>query len=182
MGRLTDRIFQKSARRKRVAAALFKALMDKARDPWLFVEARLPDTLEGRFHAVTLYAGLLFPKLEASGKQGKLISAKLNTRLFDSFDAALRETGVGDASIARKIRKMGEEFFGIGQALNSALGREAVSDSVAEVLVRNEIVGAEGASALATRLVQADKRLRAAGTDRLLAGDPGWEDPPESAA
>ena len=175
MTSLFDRVFPKPARRRKVVERLYSAIMEKARHPALFAQGFLPDTMDGRFHAVTLYACLIFPKLQACGEEGRAISERLYTRLFDSFDAALRETGVGDASIARKIRKMGEHFFGIGQALSEALDESQPSEAVAAVLIRNGITEEEAASEVAAQLVSANASVIAAGEETLLSGNPGWD-------
>ncbi|WP_158085553.1 ubiquinol-cytochrome C chaperone family protein [Henriciella aquimarina] len=174
MNWLSRTLFPTRHHRSTVAARLYGEIVSKARTPSLFGEDRLPDTLEGRFQATALYAALIFPLLEREGPEGQAISAELYRRLFQSFDDALRETGVGDASIARKIRKMGEAFFGLGQAVTAAIESSAPPPQLRDVLERNTLASAEGCEALAERLLADHDRLRKADMARVMEGYPGW--------
>ncbi len=175
MTSIEQRIFPKSYRRKRVVDALFEAITRKARQPALFGEQALADTLSGRFHAVTLFASLLLPRLARAGLEGERISDRLYRKIFDSFDAALRETGVGDASIARKVRAMGEQFFGIGRALQEALDRDDTDRALETLLLRNDIVE-DGANSkrITAALILALGQLDRCSEEDLLTGNIGW--------
>ena len=156
------------------ARRLHKQIVKKARTPELYEAGLLTDSLEGRFHGIALYAALVFPVLEAGGAEGKAVSASLNTQIFDAFDAALRETGVGDASIARKIRKMGEEFFGIGLSVNEAARSNDQEGGLAEVLARNHISPVDRSRQLSRMLIEDYAVLRSAPVSSVLGGDLPW--------
>lgn len=156
------------------ARSLHHHIIAKARAPELYRRGLLADTFEGRFHAIALYSALVFPALEQAGDRGKAVSAMLNDHLFDSFDAALREKGVGDASIARKVRKMGETLFGIGQALNAALASDRPTDAASAVLVRNGVTNDDESEMLVLQLLKDNERLRDIPPADLLDGKLSW--------
>lgn len=167
---LTRLFFPERTRRYRTAADLYHELITSARYPWLFLEAGIPDTLDGRFHAVAIHAALLLPELERRKPEGPKLSEIVYKKIFDGFDAALREEGVGDASIARKIRKMGEEFFGLGQSIQAALSSADRIEQIKDVLGRNEICAPQGQQALANYLDAAATTLGNADDQALLTG------------
>ncbi|WP_300391946.1 ubiquinol-cytochrome C chaperone family protein [Henriciella sp.] len=156
------------------AQRLHHSVVEKARTPDLYGEGLIPDTLEGRFHAIALYSGLLLPRLEKAGTEGRDLSRLLNDKIFDSFDAALRETGVGDASIARKIRKMGETFVGVGQAVALALGSPDPGSALTQTIERNAIASGAGADKIAKTLLEDAVALSEATHDDILTGQLPW--------
>lgn len=156
------------------AQNLHAAILSEARAPHLFGDLRIPDTMDGRVDAIALFAGMVSARLVSHGVQGRRVTEALNARLFDSFDAGLRETGVGDASIARKIRKIGERFVGLGVAMTEAIhGPDPLADST-EVLIRNDITARQGAPLVAERLVEAWAVLRSGSDEAIISGKTGW--------
>lgn len=168
--------FTRSFRRndKEIARRLHRSIVEKARAAKLFGENRIPDTFDGRFSAMCLYASVLFPRLERAGNKGKSISKILNDLIFSDVDGALRETGVGDASIARKVRKLGERFFGLARAANAAIESEQATESLAEVLKRNEVTSPEGASIVAELIVRDARQLPPVADDAMMEGQLHW--------
>lgn len=156
------------------AQYLHAAIVEKARSPELYGQDLISDTLEGRFNAIALYAALVLPRLEQAGQKGQDLAKALNDRLFSEVDGALRETGVGDASIARKIRKMGESFVGVGQAVDRALKHDAPVENLAGVIMRNGIAPQAGARSIAKTLHENHIRLRRNTDDDMLAGRISW--------
>ena len=156
------------------ARRIHNAIVRKARQQHLYSEGLIADDMEGRFHAVSLYAAIVIPALEAAGPDGPSVAEALNAVIFDSFDAALRETGVGDASIARKIRKMGEEYVGLGRAVNEALRSEGREASLVDVITRNGVAEGDRSVRLAQILIGDDTSLNMVAPTDILAGRLPW--------
>lgn len=131
-----SRIFKQKKSRNRVADELLAKISSQARDPAFFGEGKTADTLDGRFEIVTLHAVLVLRRLRDFGPDGKKLANTLYTRLFSQFDHALRETGVSDVSIARKMRQLGETYLGRARAYDEALsgGEESLKDALARNL------------------------------------------------
>lgn len=164
-------------RRKLLARAekLHASIIQKARSPELFGEELIPDTLEGRFNAVTLYSALVLSRLERIGAEARPLSDALNAVVFSGVDGGLRETGVGDASIARKVRKLGESFVGIGKAIHEALLLgESTEDALTDVIVRNGLTPESGARTIASRLAKDHLRLSETTDQDVLRGQVLW--------
>lgn len=118
------------------ARRLFRGVMAKARRPELYLEGGVPDTIDGRFDVVALHLYLVLRRLKAEGAAGQAMGQRLFDAAFGNFDEALREMGVGDLSVGKKIRKMAEAFYGRLDAYEAAL---ASTDPAAfdAALVRN---------------------------------------------
>lgn len=137
-------LFKGFSRRKRplrAAAALYDALREQARAPAFYAPDRAPDTLDGRFDMLSLHLWLVLSRLRAGGGELADLAQALFDHAFDDVDAALREMGVGDTVIAKRIAALTERFYGRVKAYDDAAAAEAGSapagDALAEALARN---------------------------------------------
>ncbi len=149
---------------KAQAAALYNALLDRAREPALYGENGAPDTVDGRFDIIVLHAALVMRRLREQGEEGQRLAQALFGRMFDDLDAALREMGIGDLSVGKKIKVMAEAFYGRAAAYDTAL-KAGDSAALKEALWRNLFDSApereNAASGLAAYAMAADARLAA---------------------
>lgn len=105
------------------AQHLYIALVEQARNPVFYTELGVPDTLDGRFEMITLHMHLLLRRLQQSfDRMPELreISRLLIETYFADMDQSLREMGVGDTGIARKVQKMSGGFYGRLEAYGMA--------------------------------------------------------------
>ena len=153
--------------------ALFFSASEKARDP-AFYTGGAPDTYEGRFELYTLHVVLLLHRLKGEGPQ----LADVRQGLFDAFvrnlDDGLREMGVGDLSVGKKMRKLGSGVYGRLKTYDTAL--KGGVEGVKPVLIRTLFAGepSTAASALARYVVAASDRLEAQPTEQFLQGEAQW--------
>src|SRR3990172_4805977 len=105
------RLFRHTPRDDSIAA-LYGTIVAQARAPAFYRNYGVPDTINGRFEMITLHTILLLDRLE--GEPDAIRG--LGQELFDAFcrdmDANLREMGVGDLAVPRKMRGIGEAFYG----------------------------------------------------------------------
>ncbi len=104
------------------ALQLHHALVTASRRPEFYQQGGVPDTLDGRYELLILHAILLFRRLRA-GQQD--LAQKIFDLLFAQFDLNLRELGVGDMGVGKRIKKMSQGFYGRAQAYEAALDDDA---------------------------------------------------------
>ena len=98
------------------AAALYTSTAERARDRFLFEQCAIPDTLDGRFDALALLAALMIERLRRE-PDGEELSQAFFDAMFRHLDLTLREIGVQDLGVGRRIKIMAEGFQGqIGRA------------------------------------------------------------------
>jgi cytochrome b pre-mRNA-processing protein 3 len=107
-----------------------------ARRPALYLDFNAPDTLDGRFEMIALHAGFVLRRLSALSGLGDEIAQDLADCLFRHFDDALREIGVGDTSVPKRIKRMAEAFYGRNKAYADALA-ETDGNRLERALARN---------------------------------------------
>jgi len=118
------------------ARVLYDAVLEAARRPALYGPHGAPDTVDGRFDLIVLHAILLMRRLRDGGEPGKRLAQLVFDIMFDDMDAALREMGTGDLSVGKRIKAMGEAFYGRAKAYEAALSA-GDEDALAGAMSRN---------------------------------------------
>jgi cytochrome b pre-mRNA-processing protein 3 len=161
-------------RHERAGFSLYGAAVAAARDPSLYLRFGVPDTLDGRFDVVALYVSLLVRRLLAAPEPGPALAQAVFDAMFSDMDVTLREMGVGDLSVGRRVRAMWEGFHGRAKAYEAALAAHDY-DALKAALLRNIWRGTEPAvgcvETLASLCVAQDRELAAQSLGRLAAGD-----------
>ena len=144
-------------RHERAGFQLYAAAVAAAREPVLYQVLRVADTLDGRFDLVCLHAVLLVRRLQREAEPGPALAQAVFDAMFTDMDVSLREMGVGDLSVGRRVRAMWEAFNGRALAYDAALAAGDLA-ALEAALVRNVWRGApppEGCAAALARLVSA---------------------------
>jgi len=123
-------------------------IMAGSRQPAFFVEYGVADTLEGRFEILCLVATIAVRRIGALPAPGPDIAQELTDSIFRHFDVALREIGVGDLTVPKKMKKMAQGYLGRVSAYGAALDGDGDGDgdddaALAVALARN-VFGDEG--------------------------------------
>ena len=154
---------------------LYAAAAAQARDPAFYRDGGVPDVIEGRFELYLIHVALVVNRLR--GKGGR--ASETNQVVFDAFlkglDDALREMGVGDLSVGKKMRRLGEAFYGRAKGYASALAPGAEPGELPALVARTLFAERADADALAAPMAdylrRADAHLIAQPTARLLGGE-----------
>lgn len=162
--------FEARGRAGRTASKLYGSIVTQARAPAFYADLGVPDTMEGRYGLLVVHLWLVMERLSAAGDTAGLSRALVETFVTD-IDDNMREIGVGDLAVPRKVKKAAAGLYDRAPEYERAFTSE--DDGVlAEVLSRH--VGgmpAPGALRLAAYLKSARRSLAAASIDELVAGD-----------
>lgn len=153
---------------------LHQSIQAQALRPDFYFEGGARDNFSGRFEMTCLHGTLVFRRLRAAGQAGKALSQEVFDALFDGFDEALRDIGTGDLSVGKKIRKMGEAFYGRAKAYDDALA-DGVSDvDLQHSLMRNLGVAEPQAGRFVRYVRSVEDTLRRHTDVQLLSGELNW--------
>ena len=159
---------------------LYAAAVAQARRADFYTALGVADRIDARFELYTLHVLLLILRLrDEPGGEGPEAAQNLFDVYVSSLDHALRELGVGDMSIARKMRNLGEALYGRMTAYETPL-RDGDATVLAERLARNvhESDDVDRGAGLA-RYAIAARAVLAAQPYAAVIGAPSW---PEIAA
>src|SRR4051794_12694885 len=129
-----------TADRRTPAERLYGEAVRQARSPAFYGEGRVPDTVEGRFEALSLHGFLVLHRLKADGEQGRALAQQFFDAMFADMDRNLREIGIGDLAVGKRIKLLAENFYGriksyegglsgIDGALEAAVARNLLTET-----------------------------------------------------
>lgn len=155
-------LFPSIKRRKReeTIERLYGAIVAQAREPIFYCDFGVPDTLEGRFDLLVLHVHLVFRRLRSADEASRAIGQGVFDRFIFDMDASLREIGVGDLAVPKRMRAMGEAFYGRASAYDGAL-TEGDDEALAASLLRNVYSGNEAFTSGARQLARYVRKLAA---------------------
>jgi cytochrome b pre-mRNA-processing protein 3 len=147
-----------SWRRKDLGAQkLYGAIVAQARLPVFYQALGVPDTLEGRFVVLSLNLFAVLHRLKADGSEAHGLAQELIDQFSADMETVLREIGVGDLSIPKKVRRLAASSAGLLQGYEEAFngGEGALASTIAEALP----LDGEAAEAAGERLAHYVKRV-----------------------
>ena len=116
-------------------SSLYGMIVAQARTPVFYREYGVPDTIAGRFDLLLMHLALIVERLMRD-EENKDFGQALFDRFCIDMDDNLREMGIGDMSVPRHMKRVGEAFYGRAQAYQAALAAEG-SAPLLETLIRN---------------------------------------------
>ncbi|MFM8746908.1 MAG: ubiquinol-cytochrome C chaperone family protein [Aestuariivirga sp.] len=172
---ILKRLFQRPPTPERECYA---AIVAAARHPVLYAGCGVEDSLDGRFDMIALHAFLVLDRLKGADAAFR---QALVDELFQDMDRSLREMGVGDLSVGKKVRKMAEVFYGRVAAYDRALaGPEgALTGAIARNVFPGGADAAESAGARRLAAYVQDQRAHLAGQPvaAIVAGKLSFREP-----
>jgi cytochrome b pre-mRNA-processing protein 3 len=132
-------VFHRKKPDEAFAAALYARTAGEARVPDLFDACAIPDTLDGRFDSLALHAALVIDRLRRE-PDGEQLAQSFFDVMFRHLDLTLREIGVQDLGVGRRIKIMAEGLHGRALAYREALAGDDPA-ALAEALRRNAYGG-----------------------------------------
>jgi cytochrome b pre-mRNA-processing protein 3 len=173
-------IFQwfRPAPEAQIIARLYGAIVAQARNAVFYRDYQVPDSVNGRLELVLLHTVLTVRRFSQESAQRARGQAQ-----FDHFcsetDAALREMGVGDLTVPKQMRKLGEAFYSRRSSLDEGLAGAdpaPLAGMLERVLGEGEATRPDVAR-LAAYLRTAAQHLEGQPAEALASGDIQFPDP-----
>jgi cytochrome b pre-mRNA-processing protein 3 len=176
------RVFRRKAARP-AAKSLHSTIVERAREPVFYRALKVPDTIDGRFDLLTLHAFLVMEALREQGERGEILGTELATEVFGGFETALRELGVSDMGMSRRIKATADAFYGRMQAYAGALSQESMATALIRNLYRGDTTRLREAALIAAYVQRAREALGSEdGGTTLLSGAADFGAPPKGPA
>ena len=165
------------ATRPDTISTLYGMIVAQARMPCFYRDYAVADTVNGRFDLIVLHLALVLERIAAEPGL-RALGQGLFDRFWQDMDHNLREIGISDLSVPKKMRALGEAYYGRAQAYRAALA-ETSDRALIAALARN-IYGRgkdDAASRLAAYMRLAVRHLAAQPAEQLAAGTVHFPDP-----
>jgi cytochrome b pre-mRNA-processing protein 3 len=154
--------------------AIYGMIVTQTREPLFYRDFGVPDTVNGRFDLLVLHLWIVLRRFKPV-EDGAPLSQALFDRFCEDMDANLREMGVGDITVPKRMRAFGEAFYGRVAAYDLALdqGQEPLAQALCKNILNGEGIAKARRLAIYAEKVMADL----AGIDEAALLGPAWTFP-----
>lgn len=155
-----------------VVDSLYERIVAAARQPAFYSHWNVPDSPLGRFEMLSLHIFLFLHRCRRDEPALREIAQQLTDEFFTDVDHSLRELGIGDMGVPKRMKKLAKMFYGRAQAYGEAL--DAGDDAaLARALARNVMPEAADwpeAGLLAAYAAEANSALSRQSAAEIAAG------------
>jgi len=156
-----------------IGRKLYDSIVARARAEPFYRNLAVPDTAEGRFELIVLHLYLVLERLRSEGTAGKRLSRALIEAFVTDMDDSMREFGIGDMGVPRRVKRAAAAVYERSAAYAAA--QQAGPDDLARVLAEHIYFGASGddrlPEALASYVCSTGAELAAIPSPRIIVGD-----------
>jgi cytochrome b pre-mRNA-processing protein 3 len=151
----------------------YEAIVAAARQPVIFSAWNVPDTPLGRFESLSLHMILFLRRTKDAGAGLQALGQEVVEEFFKDVDHSLRELGIGDASVPKRMKKLARMFYGRAASYDEAIG--AKDDGALAVALTRNVFPQTGewpeASLYAAHALDIAKSLDGQTDEGILAGE-----------
>ncbi len=168
-----DRIRRQPNLRK-TSRKLYSTLVEAARRPEFYLNYKVPDTVDGRFDMISLHAFLVLRRLKQERDRTAELAQALFDLMFADMDQNLRQLGVGDLGVGKRVKAMVSAFYGRVAAYDAGLADDddhKLCSALRRNLFRTGDSSSEDVLALARYIRRQAVALDARSLDSLMAGE-----------
>lgn len=165
-------LFGKKNSNQAIVDRQYATLTSAARTPAFYESLNVPDTVMGRFEMLSAVMILFFRRTRASATSGQEIAQEIVDAFFQDIDHSIRELGIGDNSVPKRMKKFAGMFYGRLEAYSKAMDANDVP-ALAMALGRNihpEAADAVDMRGLADWMFAAETELSAQSEDTIATG------------
>jgi len=101
--------------------SLYTNIVTQSRTKSFYRLYGVPDTINGRFDLITLHMFIVLRRLKELGGEGSKLSQDLFDIMFADMDKNMREMGVGDLSVGKKVKLLATAFYGRIKAYDNGI-------------------------------------------------------------
>ena len=120
----------------RVVKDIYEAITMAARQPELYRTMGVPDTVMGRFEIVSAHVIVFLRRAREGTPALAALAQDVVDSFFEDMDHSLRELGIGDLGVPKRMKKLASMFYGRADSYGQALDNGNV-EALAAALKRN---------------------------------------------
>ncbi|MCF1434283.1 ubiquinol-cytochrome C chaperone [Agrobacterium vitis] len=114
-------LFKTRRNNRQIIDRQYAVLMEAARVPLFYEALDVPDTVMGRFEMLSLVLILYLRRTAKSERSGQEVAQEIIDAFFQDVDHSIRELGVGDQTVPKRMKKLAGMFYGRLETYGKAL-------------------------------------------------------------
>ncbi len=165
-------LFGKRNSNQAIVDRQYAALTAAARMPGLYEHLNVPDTVMGRFEMLSIAMILFFRRTRSSETSGQEIAQEIVDAFFQDIDYSIRELGIGDNSVPKRMKKLAGMFYGRLEAYSKAMdqGDAAALSAALQRNIYPEATEPGDMAGLAQWMMAAEAHLSAIPEEAIATG------------
>ncbi len=166
-------LFRKRNHNQIIVVRQYEALTSMARQPVFYTDYDVPDTVMGRFELLSVMMILFFRRTRSSVTSGQELAQEIVDAFFEDIDYSIRELGIGDNSIPKRMKKLAGMFYGRLESYAAAMDghdRGALAMALRRNIYPKANEGTASMDALAHWMLMAEAHLTTITEDRIATG------------
>lgn len=165
-------LFKKKKHNQVIVERQYAALTSAARVPFFYSDLGVPDTVMGRYEMLSITMILFFRRTAKSGTSGQELAQEIVDAFFQDLDHSIRELGIGDQGVPKRMKKLAGMFYGrletYAKALDAGDRQELAKSLARNIYPENDT--APDMMRLAAWMVEAEHHLAATSEDDISRG------------
>lgn len=149
------------------AKELYGAIVTGARQPAFYSGCGVEDTPEGRYEMIALHLFMVIDRLKGAGPDADRIAQRVMETFVTDMDDSMREMGVGDLSVGKKVKRSAAGLYERFRAYRTAMGHSPTD--LAEQIA-GFVPGRVDAAAVARYVTASAQALQATDLDSVMSG------------
>lgn len=169
----------KSRPARAAGEALYGSIAAQSREPGFYLALGVPDRIDARFELYSLHLAIVLERLAGQGEEAEEIAQAALDAYVRSLDDVLREVGIGDLSMAKKMKAVASLLMGRLKGVRDALSppdEKALAQFIGRTVYAEAGESADPAP-LAAYVVHAYAALAGQPLKDILLGRPAWPKP-----
>lgn len=165
--------FRQKKHNRLIVERQYAALTSIARTPSFYTDLGVPDTVMGRFEMLSVVLILFFRRTARSPRSGQEIAQEIVDAFFQDVDHSIRELGIGDQGVPKRMKKLAGMFYGRLEAYASCLDkgeREELATALRRNIYPETVETAPSMQGLADWMIEAEHALVGLGEDVIETG------------
>ncbi|MEO1544445.1 MAG: ubiquinol-cytochrome C chaperone family protein [Pseudomonadota bacterium] len=107
------------------ADAVYTAVIEQARHPDFYTKFGVPDTMDGRYELIVLHLFLVMERLRGADDETSEIARRTLERFVEDMDDCMREQGVSDLRVPKKVQQAATGFYDRAKMLREHISPDA---------------------------------------------------------
>lgn len=127
---------RKAKANEAITIAIYETIVAAARQPYFYSDIGVPDSPLGRYEMLSLHIFLFIRRIKGRNDALKSIGQEVTDEFFRDVDHSLRELGIGDSGVPKRMKKLARMFYGRVESYDRALENNDQTE-LATALARN---------------------------------------------
>ncbi|MBC7279984.1 ubiquinol-cytochrome C chaperone family protein [Hoeflea sp.] len=166
-------LFKRKKANQALVEQQYERLTGAARSPVFYEAMDVPDTVMGRFEMISVHLVLYLRRTQSAGPAANGIAQDIVDAFFEDVDHSIRELGVGDLSVPKRMKKFARMFYGRAKSYGEALDdgdRAALAEALRRNIHPDQAETAPSMQALSEWMSRTARQLEDIADETLAAG------------